>query len=98
MNVVSQVEQRRPEVLIGVLSSKNATQADGSVWRGPTGAIEQMIALNKIVVGTGSDFSNLLDKTKNSEETAIADAQTKLDTEMVALKNRYLSQFTAMLS
>ena len=96
MNVVSQVEQRRPEVLIGVLSSKNATQADGSVWRGPTGAIEQMIALNKIVVGTGSDFSNLLDKTKNSEETAIADAQTKLDTEMVALKNRYLSQFTAM--
>jgi len=86
MNIVSQVEQSRPEIMVAVLASKSAIQPDGTAWKGPTGAIEQMTALNKIVVGSGSDFSNLLDKTKNSDETAISDAQAKLDSDMVALK------------
>ena len=55
-----------------------------------------MIALNKIVVGTGSDFSRLLDRAKNTDEQKIADDQVKLDNEMTALHSRYLSQFTAM--
>ena len=96
MNIVSQVQQTRPEIFAAVLASKNAVQPDGSVWSGPTGAVEQMMALNNIVVGTGSDFSNLLDRTQNSDEKAIADDQSKLDSDMAALKNRYLTQFTAM--
>ena len=96
MNIVSQVQQTRPEIMAAVLASKSAIQPDGTTWKGPTGAVEQMIALNKIVVGSGSDFSNLLDKTKNTDENEISDAQAKLDSDMAALKNRYLTQFTAM--
>ena len=96
MNIVSQVQQTRPEIMAAVLASKSALQPDGTTWSGPTGAVEQMIALNKIVVGSGSDFSTLLDKTKNTDENDISDAQAKLDSDMVALKNRYLTQFTAM--
>jgi flagellar capping protein FliD len=55
-----------------------------------------MTTLNKIVVGTGSDFSLLLDRTKNKDEQSITDDQTKLDNQMTALHTRYLAQFTAM--
>ena len=95
-NMVSQVQQSRPELFAAVLTSKTATKSNGDPWDGPTGAIDQMIALNKIVVGTGSDFSRLLDRAKNTDEQKIADDQVKLDNEMTALHSRYLSQFTAM--
>jgi len=93
---VSRVQQERPELFTAVLTSKTATQSNGSAWVGPTGALEQMSTLNKIVVGTGSDFSLLLDRTKNKDEQSIADDQTKLDNQMTALHTRYLAQFTAM--
>ena len=98
MNVVSQAQQNRPEIFAAVLTSKPAKKSDGTNWSGPTGAIDQMITLNNIVVGTSSDFSMLLNKTKNSDEQSISDDQKKLDSEMEAMKARYLSQFTAMQS
>jgi flagellar hook-associated protein 2 len=94
--LVSQVQQSKPELFVAVITSKSATQSNGDAWSGPTGALDQMIALNKIVIGTGSDFSKLLTKTQNVDEQAISDDQVKLDDDMIALKNRYLTQFTAM--
>ena len=94
--IVSQVQQTRPELFTAVLTSKSANQANGDPWKGPTGALDQMITLNNIVIGTGSVFSTLLNKTQTVDEQAISDDQTKLDDEMTALRDRYLNQFAAM--
>ena len=95
-DLISQVAQEKPEILVAVLTTKTATKSDGSAWTGPTGAIAMMDKLNKIVTGTSSNFSELLKRTTDVDEQKISDDQTKLDNEMTKLKDRYLRQFTAM--
>jgi hypothetical protein len=55
-----------------------------------------MTNLTKVVTGSGSPFAAELSRTQGSVEQKITDDQTKLDKQMTAIRQRYITQFTAM--
>ena len=83
---VDAISQNNPQMLADVISSTNSSK----------GAIDLMTNLTSIVTGTGSPFAAELSQTQGAVEQKIADDQTKLDTQMTALHQRYITQFTAM--
>ena len=85
---VDRVSQNNPQMLADVIASTNTS----------TGAIDLMANLNKVITDPAAPLQNELTQVQGNDEQAIADDQTKLDTEMAALQQRYLTQFTAMQS
>ena len=83
---VDAISQNNPQMLADVISSTNSSK----------GAIDLMTNLTSIVTGAGSPFATELSQTQGAVEQKIADDQTKLDTQMTALHQRYITQFTAM--
>ena len=83
---VDAISQNNPQMLADVISSTNSSK----------GAIDLMTNLTSIVTGAGSPFADELSQTQGAVEQKIADDQTKLDTQMTALHQRYITQFTAM--
>jgi flagellar hook-associated protein 2 len=80
------ISQSNPQLLADAISSTNSSK----------GAIDLMTNLNSIITGVGSPFQSELTQTQGTVEQKIADDQTKLDTQMTALHQRYITQFTAM--
>ena len=85
---VDRVSQNNPQMLADVIASTNTS----------TGAIDLMANLNKVITSPAAPLQIELTQVQGKDEQAIADDQTKLDTEMAALQQRYLTQFTAMQS
>ena len=85
---VDKVSQNNPQLLADVIASTNTS----------TGAIDLMANLNKVITSPAAPIQTELTQVQGKDEQAIADDQTKLDTEMAALQQRYLTQFTAMQS
>ena len=85
---VDRVSQNNPQMLADVIASTNTS----------TGAIDLMANLNKVITSPAAPIQAELTQVQGKDEQAIADDQTKLDTEMAALQQRYLTQFTAMQS
>ena len=83
---VDSISQNNPQMLADAISSTNSS----------TGAIDLMTNLTNIVTGTGSPFASELSETQGTIEQKIADDQTKLNDQMTALHQRYITQFTAM--
>jgi len=83
---IDRISQSNPQLITDVIASTYTS----------TGAIDLMAKLNKVITGADSTFKSQLKTTQTTVEQAIADDQTKLDNEMTALQNRYLSQFTTM--
>ncbi len=83
---LDQISQSNPQLITDVVASTYTS----------TGAIDLMTKLNKVITGTDSTFKSQLKTTQTTVEQAIADDQTKLDNQMTALQNRYLTQFTTM--
>ncbi len=84
--MVDRVSQNNPQLLADVIASTNTS----------TGAIDLMTNLNKVITSPAAPIQVELTQVQGKDEQAIADDQTKLDTEMAALQQRYLTQFTAM--
>ena len=91
---LDQVAQNNPKLLANVISSR----VDSTTGATIPGSLDQMINLCNIITGPTSDLQTELKTTQTTTETAISDDQTKLDDQMTALYNRYISQFTAMQS
>ena len=85
---VDRVSQNNPQMLADVIASTNTS----------TGAIDLMANLNNVITSPAAPLQIELTQVQGKDEQAIADDQTKLDTEMAALQQRYLTQFTAMQS
>ena len=83
---IDAISQNNPQMLADAISSTNSSK----------GAIDLMTSLTNIVTGTGSPFAAELSQTQGTVEQKITDDQTKLDTQMTALHQRYITQFTAM--
>ena len=92
--VVDQISQNNQALLANVLSSRVDPTSGATV----KGSIDQMIDLCNIITGPTSDFQTELTNTQTTVEQKISDDQTKLDEQMTATYNRYISQFTAMQS
>ena len=83
---IDAISQNNPQMLADAISSTNSSK----------GAIDLMTKLTSIVTGTGSPFAAALSQTQGTVEQKIADDQTKLNNQMTALHQRYITQFTAM--
>lgn len=83
---IDAITQNNLQKLADAISSTNSS----------TGAIDLMTNLTKVVTGSGSPFAAELSRTQGSVEQKITDDQTKLDKQMTAIRQRYITQFTAM--
>jgi flagellar hook-associated protein 2 len=83
---IDAISQNNPQMLADAISSTNSSK----------GAIDLMTKLTSIVTGTGSPFAAALSQTQGTVEQKISDDQTKLNNQMTALHQRYITQFTAM--
>ena len=83
---IDAISQNNPQMLADAISSTNSSK----------GAIDLMTNLTSIVTGTGSPFAAALSQTQGTVEQKISDDQTKLNNQMTALHQRYITQFTAM--
>jgi flagellar hook-associated protein 2 len=83
---IDSITQNNLQKLADAISSTNSS----------TGAIDLMTNLTKVVTGSGSPFAAELSRTQGSVEQKITDDQTKLDKQMTAIRQRYITQFTAM--
>jgi flagellar hook-associated protein 2 len=92
---VSTLVQTNPSLLSDALAS-SVPPANSTNRSAYLGAIDRMKNLSKVITDSGANFDQLLKRTKGPVETAIATDQTKLDSEMASLKNRYLMQFQTM--
>ena len=85
---IETIAQDKPEILEAVISSDGNSQ----------GIIDRMKKVTSTALDAKEAFQTLADRTKNTDLTKIDDQLKKLDEEMTALQNRYLTQFTAMQS
>lgn len=83
---LDQIAQNSPEQLEAAIAS-NANSK---------GAIDKMKGLIDTVIGRGSTFQNLYSKTNTTVLGEIQDDVDKLNEQMDALRQRYLTQFIAM--
>lgn len=83
---LDQIAQNNPEQLEAAIAS-NANSK---------GAIDKMKGLIDTVIGRGSTFQNLYSKTSTTVLGDIQDDVDKLNEQMDALRQRYLTQFIAM--
>ena len=83
---IDAISPNNPQMLADAISSTNSSK----------GAIDLMTNLTSIVTGTGSPFAAALSQTQGTVEQKISDDQTKLNNQMTALHQRYITQFTAM--
>ena len=80
--------QDKPEVLEAVVSTDTNSQ----------GILDRMKKVTSTALDAKEAFQKLADKTKNTDLAKIDEELEKLNNEMEALQNRYLTQFTAMQS
>jgi|GEM_PF-3125245 len=85
---VDKVSQNNPQLMADVIGSTDTS----------TGAIDLMTNLNNVITSPAAPLQTELTQVQGKDEQAIADDQTKLDSDMAALQQRYLTQFTAMQS
>lgn len=86
--LVEKLVQNDPGRLEAALASTNSSK----------GALDRMKNLTDTFTGRNSALQQLSDRTQNKDIRAIEDDKAKLDIEMTALLNRYLTQFTQMQS
>ena len=83
---LDQIAQNNPERLEAAVASNTASK----------GAIDKMKTLIDTVLGRGSTFQNLYNSTNTTVLGKIQDDTDKLNEQMDALRQRYLTQFIAM--
>ena len=85
---IEAMAQDKPEVLEAVVSTDTNSQ----------GILDRMKKVTSTALDAKEAFQKLADKTKNTDLAKIDEELEKLNNEMEALQNRYLTQFTAMQS
>jgi flagellar hook-associated protein 2 len=83
---IDQIAQNNPEQLEAAVSSNASSK----------GAIDKMKTLIDTVLGRTSSFQTLYNTTNTTVKNKIQDDTDKLNEQMDALKQRYLTQFVAM--
>ena len=85
---IEAIAQDNPEILEAVVATDTNSQ----------GILDRMKKLTATALDNKEAFQTLANKTKNTDLAKAEEELAKLDEQMTALQNRYLTQFTAMQS